>query len=131
MGFTGDVKLAANQIKTIRELVQAAINTRTYPNAAAKQAAFDRVPTEVSELYITPRTAALLLIDAYAGVLNGTVSNKGDGVTLDTTYFTVDTNGGNAVSAAKDVGRYYRKKNIGNLVVYSGAVDAFIEVDFE
>jgi hypothetical protein len=129
MAYTGDVKLAANAIKTLYELIYDSILLRTYGNTTQRQQAADRVTYEVKRLYLTPRVNDVFMIDSYGGVRNGRVVAGADGITLAAANFTGSTNGGLGDKLVKDV-RYFidGPVNLGTLVLYSGGTDTLIGI---
>lgn len=99
--FNGSVVLPDNTPLTLQQLIAAAITARTYPAGAtnAEQAAIDRFGGGLlsRESIIRP-LGDIYMMDAYAGVLNGTVSNN-DGVTLAAGHFTAEPGGGELLAA--------------------------------
>jgi hypothetical protein len=89
--FNGVVTIGAGAIKTVQELIQEAIEDRTYATAQIQA-------DEISRWYgatplkgvLQPVDGDIYVVDAYKGVLNGKVTNAKDGVTLIAADFTGD-----------------------------------------
>jgi len=126
MRFNGNLLLEDGAIKTISELIVAAMTARTYESARSKTDAVNRMnPAIVAEGFIKPTGQAIYSIDAFKGVRNGvadsTVWNAGD--------FTALPGGGETLEA--DISRHFNGgEDLASTVLYNGSgVDVTIYVD--
>lgn len=138
--FNGSTVLANGAIKTLQELIVAAITARgvvpaagaVYPTAKSKTDALNRMVgnRSLAEGIIRPM-GDVYMMDVPGGVLNGAV-NTNDGVTLAAAAFTASPGGGDLV-LANQVKSLFKGLDSGSRVFYNGSgadVVIYIDVSF-